>query len=182
MGLLKKIVGITNLLFQIGIGGPKLKNNAGAIEARDNTDSGFVVIRGANGVSGQDMVTASQMAASRIETFRFVVSGNVNISQMPDGNWIANRAGRIISVRGYLEQAGGSGTLLIDVNINGVTIFTTQASRLSFDAASGDNNKQQSGSIDVAAFSTGASISIDIDDTQTGADAGLSVLIEVEYD
>jgi len=56
MGLLQRISGIVDNLFQLGIGGPQLKNNAGVVEVRNSTDTGFAVMRTATPVGIDDVV------------------------------------------------------------------------------------------------------------------------------
>lgn len=43
--LRKKIRGIVNTIFQIGIGGPNLKNNSGVLEVRNAADSAYANVR-----------------------------------------------------------------------------------------------------------------------------------------
>lgn len=57
MSLWSKIRGTIETIFQIGLGGPQLKNNSGAIEARNAGDSAFAVVRGAAPVGDNDLVT-----------------------------------------------------------------------------------------------------------------------------
>ena len=61
MSLRSKIRGTIETLFQLGLGGPQLKNNSSVIEARNSTDAGFVVVRGATAISGNDLVTFAQL-------------------------------------------------------------------------------------------------------------------------
>lgn len=55
--LLEKITGTISSFFQIGVGGPRVKNNGGLIEARNAADSGFVIVRGATPVATNDLTT-----------------------------------------------------------------------------------------------------------------------------
>jgi hypothetical protein len=57
MSLYSKIRGTIETLFQLGLQGPQLKNNAGVVEVRDPTDTGFVITRGADPVGPNDYVT-----------------------------------------------------------------------------------------------------------------------------
>ncbi len=45
MGYFSDIIGTLSSVFQIGKGGPKLKNNGGAVEHRNNADTAFAVAR-----------------------------------------------------------------------------------------------------------------------------------------
>jgi len=54
MSLWKKIRGTVESYFQLGIGGPTLKNNSGNIEARNSGDSAFVPVRVGNASDSSD--------------------------------------------------------------------------------------------------------------------------------
>jgi len=45
MGLFKDLLGTLNNKFQLGLGGPQLKNNSGVIEGRNAADSAYATIR-----------------------------------------------------------------------------------------------------------------------------------------
>lgn len=53
----RKLAGTIASAFKIGLGGPQIKNNSGIIEARNNADSAFTVVRGASPVADNDLVT-----------------------------------------------------------------------------------------------------------------------------
>lgn len=57
MSLWSKIRGTIETVFQLGIGGPQLKANAGVIEARDASDAAFVIVRGLTPVGNTDLAT-----------------------------------------------------------------------------------------------------------------------------
>lgn len=57
MSLWAKIRGTAEAAWQIGLAGPQLKNNAGAIETRNSADSTFAVARAANPLASNDLVT-----------------------------------------------------------------------------------------------------------------------------
>jgi len=56
MSLFAKIRGTIETIFQLGLGGPQLKGNGGAIEARNANDSGFAIVRAADPVGPNDVV------------------------------------------------------------------------------------------------------------------------------
>ena len=58
--------GILNSLFQLGKGGPQLKNAAGAIEARDAVDGAYAVVRGASPSGASDFATKGWTVASNV--------------------------------------------------------------------------------------------------------------------
>jgi hypothetical protein len=63
-GIISKLLGLSNSLIQLGLGGPNLRNNGGVVEARNPANSAFAVVRGANAVSSNDLVTLSQLPAA----------------------------------------------------------------------------------------------------------------------
>jgi hypothetical protein len=63
MSIFSKVRGTIETLFQLGLGGPQWKNNAGAIEARDAIDASFVVGRGSDPVTSNDWVTLGYFGA-----------------------------------------------------------------------------------------------------------------------
>ena len=54
MSFFSKIRGTIETIFQLGLGGPQLKNTAGAIEARDPADAAYAILRGAPAVGPND--------------------------------------------------------------------------------------------------------------------------------
>lgn len=84
----------------------------------------------------------------------------------------------IKQVRIMVGTAPTGATLIVDVNKNGTTIFTTQANRPTI-AISG--NAAVSGAPQVTALAAGDYITVDIDQVgSTVAGSNLTVLIEVE--
>lgn len=57
MSFLSKIRGTIESLFQLGLGGPQLKANGAAIEARNAADAAFAVVRVATPVANEDAAT-----------------------------------------------------------------------------------------------------------------------------
>lgn len=57
MSVWSKIRGTMETIFQLGIGGPQLKNNGGVIEARDNADGAMVKVRCLDPVGATDAAT-----------------------------------------------------------------------------------------------------------------------------
>ena len=55
--MFSKLQGTSESSFEIGLGGPKIKNNSGTIEARDSNDIAYVIGRGAYPVGPNDWVT-----------------------------------------------------------------------------------------------------------------------------
>jgi hypothetical protein len=61
MSIFSKIRGTIEQIFQIGLGGPQIKNNAGAVELRNSDDTGFSIVRGAAPVGDDDLVTKAYL-------------------------------------------------------------------------------------------------------------------------
>jgi len=57
MAIWEKLRGTIESIFQIGLSGPQIKNNAGLFEMRNDTDAAFVVTRGATPVGVNDYTT-----------------------------------------------------------------------------------------------------------------------------
>lgn len=64
MSFFSKLRGTMESLFQLGKGGPNLKNNGGAIEHRNNADNAFAISRGASPVGNDDHVTLQYFNAN----------------------------------------------------------------------------------------------------------------------
>lgn len=72
MSLWSKIIGTIEATFQLGLAGPKLKANSGAVEARNAADNAYAVMRGASPVGNNDLVT--KQYADTLAT-RYVIAG-----------------------------------------------------------------------------------------------------------
>lgn len=57
MSFFSKLRGTVETLFMLGKGGPNLKSNSGAIEARNNADAAFALLRALDPVGNNDVVT-----------------------------------------------------------------------------------------------------------------------------
>ena len=89
-----------------------------------------------------------------------------------------NDTGRTLTIdstRGSVGTAPLNQSILVDVNVNGTTIFTTQSNRITI-VASG--NTDQGGTPDVTTIANGQYITVDIDQVGTGTvGADLRVLV-----
>jgi hypothetical protein len=86
----KKFIGIIDNVFQLGLSGPKLKNNSGAIEARDAADTVFANVSVATPTVGDHAATKSYVDST---------SGMVRQSTAPadisgDTLWYNNSSGQ----------------------------------------------------------------------------------------
>lgn len=57
MAVFDKLRGTLETIFQLSLGGPNVKNNAGVVEMRSADDSAFVITRGLDPLAAQDYVT-----------------------------------------------------------------------------------------------------------------------------
>lgn len=116
------------------------------------------------------------------DTFRFNVVGVVSVATAVDGSWFAPFPGKITRVVAYRDStAGTSGSTIIDVNLNGTSIFTTQANRPTIDYDDADG-KVVVTNMDVTVFRQDDRISVDVDQIDTGgAPSDLDVVLGVEY-
>lgn len=100
-----------------------------------------------------------------------VVTGKARFI-VPPGNWT------ISSITGIIVTANTGASVLVDVNKNGTTVFTTQSNRLTIPAST--TTTQTSGTIQVASVSGGDVISVDIDQvgsTIAGADLSVQIVL-----
>jgi hypothetical protein len=94
MSLWSKIIGTITSTFQIGLGGPLWNNNAGNIEARNSTNSGFVIGRGATPVAANDWATKAYVdsgaviADGGVQEIRFAITNSAaqnSVTSIPSG-------------------------------------------------------------------------------------------------
>jgi hypothetical protein len=57
VSLWSKLRGTIETIFQLGLGGPNLKNNAGVVENRNAADAAFAIARGATPLAANDLTT-----------------------------------------------------------------------------------------------------------------------------
>ena len=92
---------------------------------------------------------------------------------VPPGNWT------ITSVTGVIITANTGSSVLVDVNKNGTTIFTTQSNRLTIPVS--DTAVKTSGTIQVSGLTGGDVLSVDIDQigsTIAGSDLSVQIFLK----
>lgn len=118
------------------------------------------------------------------DTFRFQVEGAVSTGTKISGSWIAPFPGSIRSVSVVRDStAGTGGSTIVDVNINGTTVFTDQNNRpeIAYDDATGIVHVVPP-AIAVTGFAKHARITMDVDAIDTGGSpSDLDVIVGVEY-
>lgn len=109
----------------------------------------------------------------------FHIGGVLATASEVDGAWIAPRPSTIQYVYIYCRDPGSAGSTIVDVNLNGTSIFdTTQANRptLAYDDA---DQVAKSGAPDITALVENDVLSIDIDQVGTGAE-DLTVIVALQ--
>ncbi|MCL5074206.1 MAG: hypothetical protein M1136_00930 [Chloroflexi bacterium] len=111
------------------------------------------------------------------DTITFYVAGAQTVGTKKAAALIG-KAATITDVRAYLDTAPTGATFIVDVNINGVTAFTTQANRPTI-AISG--NASTTTLPDVVALAAGDRLTIDVDQigsTVAGSDLYVTITIK----
>ena len=115
------------------------------------------------------------------ESIRFDLIGKPAIATNIDGAWISPRDCTIIRVAVYRRIAGISGSMIIDVNLNGTTIYTTQGNRPTITAAGGGDQTVISADPDVISIVQDDRIQWDVDQLEVGNPLDVTLVIEVSY-
>jgi len=124
----------------------------------------------------------SPTGQTKRQTISFQVAGAVSAATEQGGVWFAPAAAAIVAVYAYRKStAGTGGSTLVDVNIGGTTIFTTQTNRpeIAFDDADGLSKVT---TIEAGTLAADNKVTVDVDSIDTGgAPSDLTVEIVVEY-
>jgi len=105
----------------------------------------------------------------------FQVEGALAVLTDVDGVYICPRTATILAAYIYCRDPGSASSTIVDVNLNGNTIFTTQANRPTL-AWNDANQVAKSGTPNLTAVVENDVLSIDIDQVATGAE-DLTVII-----
>jgi hypothetical protein len=144
-------------------------------EATANKDQA----NGYAGLSAGSKLAASQMPTGKVKTtLSFAVTGTLTTGTDKAPTLVAPCALTITKAKLVVKTAPTGAAIIVDVNKNGTTIFTTQANRpqIAIGATTGD-----SGTPDVTSLAEGDKVTIDID--QIGSTiAGADLTVEVVAD
>jgi hypothetical protein len=110
------------------------------------------------------------------KTLSHFIAGNQSTGTLKFA-WLAPQDGYFVDVRTKVGTAPASTALIVDVNKNGTTIFTSQAARPQIAAA---GTSATSGAPAVTSFAKGDTISFDIDQIGTGT-VGADLMVLVNY-
>lgn len=139
LGLWQKIKGTTETVFQIGLNGPNVKNNAGALEARNAGDNAFAVLRAGAPAAGDDLTTKAYvdgLSGSAVREIRLPIAlaSVASASKIPANGIITEVLLNVITPYsgGATMQAGLAGTLdalfgTSDVNLQQVGAYRFSA-------------------------------------------------------
>lgn len=125
---------------------------------------------GAAGAAGATGPAAQRTTVYKLATVA-VGAGTTRLYNDTSAAWT------ILSVRATVETPPSGGTVVVDVNKNGTTIFTTQANRPSIAAAGATSGKVTS--MNVTSVAPGDYLTIDVD-TATAPAAMLTVTVVVQ--
>lgn len=125
------------------------------------------------GADVKDLYSKLNIEASFYQAGSLTVTVGKSRWIVPPGNWT------ITSVTGIIVTANTGSSVLVDVNKNGTTIFTTQSNRLTIPVST--TTTQTSGTIAVTSVTGGDTISVDIDQigsTISGSDLSVQVVLK----
>lgn len=106
----------------------------------------------------------------------FAVDGRLAVAVNVPNAIVITKDTQIESVYAYVKTTGSASSTIIDVNLNGTTIYTTQANRPTI--AYNDANGWVTTTPDILTFTAGDIITVDIDQIATGA-SDLVVVLSV---
>ena len=118
-------------------------------------------------------VTRNQLGVKH--TKEWYIAGALSVGSEQGSVWICPRSLAIEKAFIHCKTPGTAGSTIVDIHLNGTTIFTTQANRpqLQWDDA---DKKAESGTPEVASLSEGDIVSLDVDQIAAGAE-DLSVIL-----
>jgi len=166
--------------------GPKLNDEGSGVMGIRTAADALANLRVADPVGDNDVATKGYGEAnwgagsgSDVQDVEVTANGPYRVGTQIDGRHY-NRTGRtltIIDVTMFREIAGTSGSTTIDVNIDGTTIYTTQANRPTVAYSEGDDAIDQGGTPDVTSWPDDSYLTVDIDEIEAGGRANLRVVV-----
>jgi len=108
VSLWAKVRGTIETLFQLGLGGPQLKNNVGVIEHRNAGDSAYVIARGADPAEGlNDLVTLGYILGNTLwnQTLWFIDPANSSGSASDTNDGLTSST-PLLTWRGLIRKWG----------------------------------------------------------------------------
>lgn len=126
------------------------------------------------GSSGSDGANGAD--AGVITAAPFAWAGTVAVAAGASMRWYVQEASTLLGVQASLRTPSSSGDVIVDVNLNGTTVFVNQANRPTIAAAS--NYSGYVTSADVTALAAGDFFTVDVDGAGTNA---ADLLVTIHY-
>jgi len=117
MSLLSKIRGTIETIFQIGLAGPQVKNNAGAVELRNSADTGFAIARAASPVGANDLATkqyVDTLFSRTVVALQFNGGSALPSNSATEQFYVVTTSGANATIGQLLwDDGSGSGTVVV---------------------------------------------------------------------
>lgn len=127
--------------------------------------------------SGKYIISSTASGGTGVIQMRWIGNGPYRTGTGVDGAFISDTAFTITNIWLWQGTGGSSGNTIIDLNINGITAYTTQANRptIAFNDA---DNKVDCTLPDIISVAAGDILTIDIDAVQAGTPLDIMLIIE----
>jgi hypothetical protein len=170
--------GETGLEGQDGLTGPQGETGAGYGVTGLPGATGPIGQTGPQGITGVAGITGP----GHYDTALFTNEGSLQpLGKFLSVGWVPARDGTVTNVYVFRITAGGSGSTIVDLNKNGVTMYTTQANRPTITAAQGSNAVTHATNPDITSFTAGDYIQVQLDQKENGNPKDFSLTLEVMY-
>lgn len=131
MALWSKIRGTIETLFQLGLGGPQIKNNSGSVDVRNSGDTGYVNLRVAPPVGDNDAATkqyVDTISRPSVVSVQFNGSNALPNNSSTEQYYIVTTSGANATIGQILwDDGNNSGTVTVLTAVEGRSVFTSQA-------------------------------------------------------
>jgi hypothetical protein len=170
MSLWSKIRGTIETIFQLGLNGPNLKNNGGAIEGRNSGDTAFTVVRGDTPVAANDLTTKAYVDAT-------VMTGSIREIRMPITTSASQSSAVSIPANAVIAEATVKITTAYDVG----TIAVGRTGSTSLLVGATDNLPTAIGSYQIEQDTTWGASALPVLVTITGSPTTGAGFVIVKY-
>lgn len=143
-----------------------------------SNDGDVLTSDGAGGAAWEPAAGGGGGGSGAISDPVFQVEGALAALADVNGVYVCPRAGTILAAYIYCRDPGSAGSTIVDVHLNGVTIFTNQANRPEL-AWNDANQVAKSGVPDITVVAENDVLSIDIDQIATGPE-DLTVVVAMD--
>lgn len=125
----------------------------------------------------QTQIDALGGAGSTIYQTKWMANGPYQVGSEVDGAYISSSAFTINGIYLWRGIAGATGSTVLDIHKNGTTLYTTQVNRPTIQYNDADR-KVQSTLPDVTSVTIGDTITLDIDNIETGNPKDLMIVMQ----